>query len=354
MALAVLAMFFNCLPSYAEDAAPSSSSDFMKNLPDVVAQIGNKKVSADEFRQAVRVAEARRRMQQPNPDNPPPPLTDKERYQLLHMLVESKALRILANESKVKIPKATVDKVIQKEIDRLGGEDAYAAMLKRMGITKKQHRQMRREQLLERAFAQSQVGDVSVSDVELRQQYERLKKAGKLNAPERAQIRHILILARGDNEKAWDAAKKKIDAIRKRIVDKGEDFAKVAREVSEDPRTAKAGGEMRIGKGSSESEFEKKAFSLPIGQVSKPFKSKVGWHIMVVENRYPAGELSFEQVKDRLRSGLEAMKRGKAFHEFLLSKMKDMNVKIFVKPPSETPAPKSDLDSINSILDGAS
>jgi parvulin-like peptidyl-prolyl isomerase len=87
-----------------------------------------------------------------------------------------------------------------------------------------------------------------------------------------------------------DALKKVMDA-RKRIVEGGEDFAEVAKEVSEDPGSAPNGGDLGcFGKGQMVPEFEEAAFSLEKGEISQPVKTDFGFHIIQVYDVKPDEE----------------------------------------------------------------
>ncbi len=69
----------------------------------------------------------------------------------------------------------------------------------------------------------------------------------------------------------------------------GGDFAKLAEQYSEDPGSAKNGGELGwIGHGRTVPEFEKAAFSLAKGQTSDLIKSSYGFHIINVEDKQEA------------------------------------------------------------------
>ena len=82
-----------------------------------------------------------------------------------------------------------------------------------------------------------------------------------------------------------ETQKAKLEGIRERIA-KGEDFAALAKEFSDCPSGARAGGDLgQFGRGMMVKEFEDVAFSLPVGEVSPVFKTPFGWHIVKVTQR---------------------------------------------------------------------
>lgn len=89
--------------------------------------------------------------------------------------------------------------------------------------------------------------------------------------------RHILL--------AGENARSRLQRLRSRLED-GADFAELAREHSEDPGSAERGGDLGwVGSGALVSEFENVMDGLNPGQVSQPFETQFGWHIVRVEDR---------------------------------------------------------------------
>ncbi len=111
--------------------------------------------------------------------------------------------------------------------------------------------------------------------------------------------RHILIGAKSGDEGTFTKALEKIKAIQERL--KKEPFEKVAEAVSEDPGSKVKGGDLGFfGHGAMVPEFEKTAFSLPIGQVSEPVRSTFGYHLIKVLEKKEAKESKLEEVENKI------------------------------------------------------
>jgi len=100
---------------------------------------------------------------------------------------------------------------------------------------------------------------------------------------DQTQVRHILVTP--DQIIDDETAKQRLEDARERIVG-GEEFAEVAKLLSDDPGSANAGGEMGwTDPGTFVPEFEKVADELEIGVLSEPFRTRFGWHILEVTDR---------------------------------------------------------------------
>ena len=112
------------------------------------------------------------------------------------------------------------------------------------------------------------------------------------------ECQHILVLMRQDaTEAQQNAAKVTIDSIYA-CINQGQDFAELAKKHSQDPGSAKRGGQLpKFGKGQMIPDFEKAAYELSPGQISKPFKSTAGWHIIKMNSRAPFEPYSYHHDK---------------------------------------------------------
>jgi peptidyl-prolyl cis-trans isomerase C len=129
------------------------------------------------------------------------------------------------------------------------------------------------------------VAKAAATDDALKKTYD---EAAKMQKPEEEiHARHILV-ATEDEAKA---ALKRVQA--------GEDFAKVATELSKDPGSE--GGDLGwFTKDRMVPEFAEAAFKLKPGEISQPIKTQFGWHIIKVEERRMKPFPTFDQVKDQV------------------------------------------------------
>ena len=97
---------------------------------------------------------------------------------------------------------------------------------------------------------------------------------------------HILLhLDQKADKSVQDAVKVRIDSVYNALVG-GADFAELAKKVSQDPGTARTGGQLpMMGPGQTVKEFEDVAYSLKAGELSKPFLTPYGYHIIKMKER---------------------------------------------------------------------
>jgi len=100
--------------------------------------------------------------------------------------------------------------------------------------------------------------------------------------------RHIYINTAGDDADSADVAQEKLRGIRARLL-AGEAFAGLAEEFSDDPNSAGNGGELPwFSEGQLPPELEQQALALAPGQISEPFPTQYGWHLLEVLERRDA------------------------------------------------------------------
>ncbi|WP_426493114.1 peptidylprolyl isomerase [Hymenobacter sp. 102] len=149
-------------------------------------------------------------------------------------------------------------------------------------------------------LAQPYLTEKSVTDKLVREAYDRMSKEVSAS--------HILVRITPDaSPKDTLAAYQKITALRQRVTG-GEDFAKVARETSEDPSAAENGGKLGYFTAMQMVyPFETVAYATPAGQVSQPVRTRFGYHIIKVNDVRPAqGEIKVAHLMVRTTPGMPA------------------------------------------------
>ena len=126
------------------------------------------------------------------------------------------------------------------------------------------------------------------------------------------EARHILIKVGEDAPEADKAAARaKIEAALARVKG-GEDFAKVASEVSEDS-SAKDGGSLgKFGEGQMVKPFEEAAFALQKGEISGVVQSKFGFHVIKVDEVFPATKKELAEVEGDIATTMFTERQTKA------------------------------------------
>jgi parvulin-like peptidyl-prolyl isomerase len=155
---------------------------------------------------------------------------------------------------------------------------------------------------------------VSVSDAEIEAFY--AENQDKLMQPGQVTLREIVLLAPEGTDRA--ARREEAQAVRRRVVEGGEDFAAVAEEVSEAGTRSKGGmlGEMK--KGDLAEHLAGPAFATPIGSVSDVIVTSYGFHILQVEARELEHVTPLEEVRGRLREVLQQSKFAKELEAYLV------------------------------------
>jgi peptidyl-prolyl cis-trans isomerase SurA len=136
-----------------------------------------------------------------------------------------------------------------------------------------------------------------------------MRGSGKKAIENQVHVRHILMKTNELNDDA--VVRQKLEAIRQRIL-KGEDFAGLAQTTSEDPGSQSQGGDLGwTGPGTFVPEFEAAISGLKDGEISEPFHTQYGWHIVQM-----LGRREFDNTDElKRRQAIEAIRASKADEE---------------------------------------
>ncbi|KIQ95754.1 Foldase protein prsA precursor [Anoxybacillus thermarum] len=232
-------------------------------------------------------------------------ITKDELYNEMKERFGKDVLRDLVHEKVLSKKFKVTDKEIDKEIENL--KEMYGVQYD-LAVQQNGEEAIRNMVKLDLLRQKAAMEDIKVSDEELKKYYNEYKPKVKAS--------HILV----DDEKTAKEMKAKLE--------RGEDFAKLAKEYSKDTGSAQNGGDLGwFGPGKMVEEFEKAAYALNVGEVSDPVKTQFGYHIIKVTDKEE--KKSFDEMKEDIeyevkKSKLDASKVQSKLDEL----MKEANVDI--------------------------
>ncbi len=227
------------------------------------------------------------------------------RLKILNDLIDKEILQ----QASLKEPILDIDKKIELEIalikKNFGEVDKYKNYLSNKHMTDKEFKTYLSDKIyLNEYLKKNRVIEPEIDEKEIRSFYDNGKKNFKIE--ELIKASQILLLIEPDaTQKQRDKIKEKADKLRELIVN-GEDFEKLAKEHSQSAEANVTGGKLGIiKKGYMPKAFEKVAFSMKKGELSKPIVTEFGYHIIKVTDRQEAGVSPYEEVKDFIRKFLQ-------------------------------------------------
>lgn len=247
----------------------------------------------------------------------------------------------------IKVSNEDVDNALKEIVEKVGSKEQLNELLKQNGISSSQFRKDLTEEVKMKKLAK-ELGDSSVSDADAKKYYNENIKQFKY--PEKVRASHILIsvnpqeieeIITSDKENAGiskEEIKKKVDAeiaskkakADKLLADVKKDpsqFAKLAKENSDDTTTAVKGGDLGFFAAQEMvPEFSQAAFSMKPNTISNIVKSAYGYHIIMVTDRMSAGQQPFEKVKNDIKGFMENQKQLEAIDKLVESLKKNATI----------------------------
>lgn len=260
-------------------------------------------------------------------------------YQLVEQLVIAKLLTGMATDADKAKAKERVDKVYEENAARFPTPEAFQQQLRMNGLTPETFKEKALTQITWQTVLEGALRPkISVTDEAVRNFY--TNNPARFEKPEQVRASHILVSTLDktknpptplpDAEKAAKLAEAR--AIRERA-EKGEDFAALARQHSDDPGSKDRGGEYTFPRGQMVPPFEAAAFSLEPGKVSDIVETTFGYHVIKLHEKIPAEVVPLETVFVELKEALETQEIQKLIPEYVERLKKDKSVEISLPLP---------------------
>jgi len=156
---------------------------------------------------------------------------------------------------------------------------------------------------------------IVIPDKEIRTFYDTHPKSFKKS--EQVRVSHILIKVDSKAEQSVkDEKRAKLQEVQKRLKG-GEDFAVLAKEISECPSNIKGGDLGYFERGKMVKPFEDVAFKLKTGEVSDIVETRFGYHLIKVVDKKPESVMGYDDVKDKIGQYLKNEKTGKELKGYI-------------------------------------
>jgi parvulin-like peptidyl-prolyl isomerase len=260
----------------------------------------------------------------------------QDEWNVLNRMVIDKLLLDKAATMQLK----DVDKREADDLARIKGpltDDQLKDVLAKRGMSIDQMKAEEHNQVLEQEVLEAEAyKDVEPSEQEIDDIYVKYKDS--FNIPPKVRASRVVLLVDDKTTPADKAAKKKtIDQARERVM-KGEDFSKVATEVSEDQYSKPRGGDVGyFARGVSEPGFDDVAFNTKLNQVSPVFLTPLGWEFIKVTDIHPGGSVPMADARKYIADHLKRSKMQKATIAYTEKLNADSGVTYHITKPAEPP-----------------
>jgi peptidyl-prolyl cis-trans isomerase C len=259
--------------------------------------------------------------------------------QILDELITEKLVNRAA--AGITVEQKDVDAQIAKIKAQFPSDEDFSKQLAQVGQTPEQLSETIRKMLQQQRWLETQLaGKTEVTEEEAKKFYDENK--AEFAQPETVKASHILFrVGKEDSEEVVNQKLKAAQGAEARAK-KGEDFAALAKELSEEPGAKESGGDLGFfPKDRMVPEFAEVAFREKVGDISDPVRTQFGWHVIKVTDKKPAGTVPYDEVKSQLLTYLKAKKQEEAAQELLKSLRDSAKIENTLPPPVSSPSPSA-------------
>jgi len=210
--------------------------------------------------------------------------------------------------------------VSNSEVNRISAQMAgnYNSLSDNLVMDREWRQSLRDSLRVQKFISQFVLQDLNIQLKDIEDYYEDNKE--KFMVPEEFRVRQILV-------ETEEEAKKIMAQLRR----KKDDFHILAQQYSISPEASSGGDMGYFRQGQLPPEFEKVIFSLKEGQYSAIISSSYGYHIFLLQERRPGGQLSISEVRDDIRLNLYQEKSEAKLKEYVAKLKEVVRIKIYYK-----------------------
>ena len=256
---------------------------------------------------------------------------DQMKDSILEQLVGTEVIYSQAKKDNLVPTEKEVKKSVDEIKKNIESNEDYKKQLDEIGIDDTFLSDQEKKSIALQRYQEAFYKNAKVTESDLKKYYDSHKEEFNKDQVEAS---HILIKTVDDANKELtkakkEAAKKKAEEVLKKVKDGG-DFAKLAKEYSQDS-SAESGGSLGFfSKGDMVEPFEKSAFSLKVGEISDIVETQYGYHIIKVTNK-KKDVTSFEDAKDTMKQSILEEKYSQEIEKLTKAAKIEKNEKVIKK-----------------------
>jgi peptidyl-prolyl cis-trans isomerase C len=290
----------------------------------VVARVSGETVTEKEVLDAINQLASRQQLDQQQ-------MKQKDTLlfsQALDNVIATMLLRNEARDMQLTPDKAKVDEAYQQIFKRFPSEEAFKEALATQGLDEAGLRKALEENMLVSQAIEQAVREVpAAADADIKKFYDENPKY--FEQPEQAHAAHILLRVTPNSTPEQKAeVQSRLEGIRADIESKKITFAEAATKYSDDKGSAQKGGDLGFfSRGRMVKPFEDAVFSSTAGTLTPIIETQFGYHLIEVIEIKPAGKMSLEEARDKIKTYLE----GKTKQEMVEKHVADLRTKTTIE-----------------------
>ncbi len=292
---------------------------------------------------------------------------------VINQLIIQKLLDQEAEARGIKVTQKDVDQAIKDVMDKMGGKDQLMNTLRNNGISTAEFKKDIKVQVKMQKLA-TEAANIKVTDADCKNFYN--KNQDKFKHADQVRASHILISAnpyqiqqeitektkgkmdekelKAQVEKVMAEKQAEAEKLAKELQADNSKFAQYAKKYSEDPQSAKQGGDLGFfAKDRMVPEFAEAAFKAKPNTVTEPVKSQFGYHIIMVTDRRGAGVVPYEKAKSDIKDYLTQEKQVKALDELTTAAKKKAKIEFVDQKYNPEEISKKLHKQVNDMSGGA-
>ncbi len=301
-----------------------------KVVEEIIARVNNEVITNSDLQRAQSTVQEEAKQDCPKctPQQLQIMVTEKQKN-VLRDLIDQSLLVQRAKDMGINVEADVVKKLDQiRQQNNLPDMDALDKALTSQGLSAEEFKSNIRNGMLTQDVIRREVGSrLIIAKDEIQKYYN--EHRSEFQRPEQVYLREIFVSTEGKTEAEIPELEKKAKNLRERV-QKGEDFAELARRYS-DSKTAKSGGELGVfERGQLSKDIEDIVFKMNKGQVTDVIRTKTGFLFLKVEQRFEAGLQPVEKVEGEISNRIYMDKMEPALRSYLQTLREDSYV--VVKP----------------------